>query len=221
MIRALFAGLAVILVWFFDFPDARAMAEDGPALVQRLGCLRCHRWDGVKILEEGPSLDFAGDKLRPAWVDAFLQDPSGSRMPGNALSTEGRSQISRFLRTLREDKPRGRSGSGDPSRGEKLYEENRCGTCHPSEVDLSATPAKVRRDWLVDFLMNPQEAQPGARMPQYPLGRGEAEDLAAYLLVGGEPEVESDSSPAGLTAFLEAGCIACHRIGRVQGKELT
>jgi cytochrome c2 len=96
-----------------------------------------------------------------------------------------------------------------PSRGRRVMERSGCMTCHamtgldkpiaPAELkvalepealargvmlapDLALTRERMRRDRLVDWLLDPPAMKPSSAMPRLGLTRPEAEDVAAYLV---------------------------------------
>lgn len=196
---------------------------DGARLVQERSCLRCHVWEGVQVLEEGPSLDHAGDKLNPGWIDSFLRDPSASRMPVIVgLDDDKRVELVAFLGGMRRVDPFPEAPAGDGSRGAELWSRLECAKCHgPSRPDLALddVAGKLRRDWLVAFLQDPTSAQPGALMPSFDLSEQDAADLATYL-IGDDRSAHADGRPSGITTFVELQCVSCHPLNRFRGTDM-
>ena len=69
-------------------PITPERAKTGAGLFERLKCVTCHRLqrgDGVETAQLAPDLGLARQRLDPAWVRKFLEDPGkilpGTRMP--------------------------------------------------------------------------------------------------------------------------------------------
>ncbi|MBI2377240.1 MAG: c-type cytochrome [Deltaproteobacteria bacterium] len=68
-------------------PYTQARAALGDELFSRLKCLTCHRVDGADVPEGGslaPDLGLARERLDPAWVRHFIDDP-GALLPGTSM----------------------------------------------------------------------------------------------------------------------------------------
>jgi mono/diheme cytochrome c family protein len=197
---------------------------DGARLIHEHSCLRCHTWEGVRILEPGPALDHAGDKLRPEWIERFLEDPSVSRMPVIAgLDAATRTELVSFLSGLRRETAFPAALEGDAARGAALYAAKECAKCHNPkrpELVLDDAAGKLRRDWLVAYLQDPPGAFPGAQMPSFDLSAQDAADLAAHLLEGASPFEAVPASNAGLDAYVRLQCISCHPLPHLAGKPM-
>jgi mono/diheme cytochrome c family protein len=116
----------------------------------------------------------------------------------------------------------------EPPPGEfgRLFDRFRCLVCHRiggtggdvSRVPLDGVGARLRRDWMVDFLEQPTTVRLGQaeRMPVLGLTRAEAERLADGLVVlldepPGLPETGPAGDPArGEAAYRRHGCAHCH-----------
>jgi mono/diheme cytochrome c family protein len=121
--------------------------------------------------------------------------------------------------------------------GRKLIEESNCVGCHkiggyqkqwvPS---LDGIGSKVNRNWMFQWLKNPQKYFAGTKMPNFLLSDSDANNLTDFLMtftaspasVQLEPlparlKIASDAQSgklidAGSTTFGEARCISCHLI---------
>lgn len=204
-------------------PSPQPVPRDPAALVQQYACFRCHRWDGVSVLEEGPALDHAGDRLTRTWTERFLQDPAGSRMPGIPLSDDEREALTDLLMSLRRPGGFPAARAGDAASGKKIYQERRCGLCHEvegrPEPRLADAPAKLNLDWTVAYLEDPASALPGAQMPPFRFRRREAEDLAAYL--GIRRRAAPPPPRRGMDLFVSKGCASCHAVAAFQGPPMA
>ena len=128
---------------------------------------------------------------------------------------------------------------GQADVGAKLFDRSDCRNCHSvnhqgSEVGPDLTQVSVRRsrDWLVEFIYDPEEQFPDTKMPRFPWkSKQEVADLVAFLQTLKKP-VDRDAIRAASTSPLEFGkalvaafdCRACHIIqdgGRPRYPNLT
>lgn len=127
-----------------------------------------------------------------------------------------------------------KAADGDATRGQVLIGELGCTACHSADEalasrvhhrrapDLTGVGARVRPDFLLGYLLDPQAEQPGSAMPhalagvQRELRPGTAEALVHYLVDQGGPMVGEPQSigpelvEAGRQIFHRVGCAACH-----------
>jgi mono/diheme cytochrome c family protein len=116
------------------------------------------------------------------------------------------------------------------ARGGELFQAYRCQACHRGEHDEPAEPAPalakhgsaIDRDWMIDWLMEPQRQTLHARMPQFGLSRGEAQIIAQHLLTPADDKAAetlpdgadgSEIIRRGEVLFRSIGCLACHTRG--------
>lgn len=108
--------------------------------------------------------------------------------------------------------------------GELLLGELGCVNCHAPSTqtkdqfiayagpDLNEAGARLRGDYIENFLANPASVHPGTRMPN--LLQGDAkktEALAAFLTNRQEAKpFQRGSSESGRKLFHTIGCVACH-----------
>lgn len=229
----------------------RRAAVDGREEIARLGCAACHGDLQPAGQRLAPDLGLAAERLRPDFLLRYLADPleaqPGTRMPDlMADRTPGeRAEVARALAAfLASEAPAtdgasaGGSGEaardGDPKRGDRIYHEVGCVMCHGERRGGAPLPeggrsldhvaGKYTADGLAAFLHEPLAHRPGGLMPDMHLNRGEAADLAAYLIpsegagTGGEPlPGEAALVGAGREHFRTLRCAACH--GDVGGVE--
>ena len=121
---------------------------------------------------------------------------------------------------------------------EQLYKSYKCYQCHRFNgyggtlaPDLSFEGSRSRRDWLIDFLQNPQTLRPTltVRMPHFNMSEQEATTIANYLSStlqnphvdpAGIEEGEFTPEMAGRGKELYEGkyaCQSCHTIGSSGG----
>jgi mono/diheme cytochrome c family protein len=125
------------------------------------------------------------------------------------------------------------SGTG-VSPGLLLYNELKCAVCHgdlsPAQSAfpthkapiLDKVGARVRLDYLREFIAHPQQMKPGTMMPDVMADWGDgkryeaADALAHFLASQGGPVVDVTKAPArdaykkGDDLFHSVGCVACH-----------
>ena len=128
---------------------------------------------------------------------------------------------------------------GDAEAGAKLFDTSECKNCHSlnhqgSEVGPDLTQVGIRRsrDWLTEFIYEPEELFPDTKMPRFPWKtKQQVADVVAYLWTLKTPvDREGILSRAGSQAEVGKAlvkafdCRACHRIqdgGRARYPNLT
>ena len=225
-------------------PRQAPRLTEGRRLIAEANCVACHDLPGFRADEvRAPRLESVGYKVRPDWLDRWLNDPkvylSRSRMPNFRLSADEIEALSAFLLAQRAVAPLDAAGvdwtKADPDRGRALFSEARCVSCHQVEgrggtlgPELSRVGSKVRREWLFSFLEDPFRDQPETMMVHYRLSNDQIRDLVAYLsteLV--DPEAPAAASEigyleprrieAGRAVFVKHGCYSCHRFPGMEG----
>jgi cytochrome c2 len=75
------------------------------------------------------------------------------------------------------------STGGDPERGEAMFIQYGCGSCHRAIIGgkLDNTP-----DNLQAWIRNPQRISPGTAMPDLHVGKRDARDISAFLYTRAE-----------------------------------
>jgi cytochrome c len=102
-------------------------------------------------------------------------------------------------RTEAEVTPERTVSGGDPERGQRLVQDHGCTACHiipgvrrpdtlvgPPLINWSARRLIAGRfpnqpDYLIEWIMTPQELIPGSGMPDLGVPESDARDIAAYL----------------------------------------
>jgi mono/diheme cytochrome c family protein len=200
------------------------------------------------------SLDFGKrtdlPRTLPAWLAAKLEAPrsfaQGLKMPSFGFSPEDKEAIVTALLAMGAQ-PVPQAYRYTPKRppavlpgGEtgKLIDRFRCLSCHQigdRGGDISTAPltyegSKVRRDWLVGYLLLSTTIRPVLenRMPIFRMSRDDATRLAdaieSFWVNSAIPEdpfsgkPPSDADPReGQRLYVELGCRACHLIGNAGG----
>lgn len=201
-------ALRVLLMGFTDekVPEglqARALSFAEPPgeagrLLQDYTCLTCHRIQG-KGGSVAPDLTFEGSKVRREWLVRFLRHPEAIRplfglIPHPRLS-EGESEaLADFIMAeLITDKVhqfnRAEPTQEQTRRGEALFEEYGCLTCHRVEAeggllgpDLTHAGGRLQPGYVYALLKNPQAFDPMIVKPNLGLTDEEAMALTQYLM---------------------------------------
>jgi cytochrome c2 len=186
-------------------PDGADMR--GKKIFEKYNCLGCHllNKEGGEI---APDLTDVGRKTRQEWLFAFLKDPEKirpvqilkARMPNFNLSDKETSAIVEYLSYVSKEpypynvEPKKNIHAGEIWDGEKLYREIfACSACHiinglggevgPDHTDLAS---RIKKEWLEQWLQNPQAIKPDVRMPRYKFKGWEFEALTNYLMTLGK-----------------------------------
>ena len=200
--------------------------------------------------KKASSLDFGRrddlPRTTPAWLGAKLAHPrsfaQGLKMPTFDFSPEdvravvtallalGAQPVPEAYRVAERSPPAVIPG-GDVGR---LIDRYRCLSCHrigDLGGDISTAPltyegSKVRRDWLVDYLLVSYSLRPiiEERMPIFRMPRADAELLAGAITsfyvdpriaqdpFAGRPSADADAGE-GQRLYTSLGCRACHIVG--------
>ncbi len=219
-----------------DFPEAPTLS-DGRKLLETSGCLGCHHVEGyAKVPNIGPPLNHIAAKVKPSWLLQWILNPKNylpkTKMPNFRLSDEEARAVRAYLLGTSQSKP-------GPARiakrtldkrltqeGETLFRVSRCISCHSVDgvggtiaPDLGKVAAKVRLDWLFDWIKNPRAYQPNTKMPRYRFNDREILLIITYLSSLAEVETDDDQetpsfSPdevkRGEKLVIEYGCLGCH-----------
>lgn len=105
---------------------------------------------------------------------------------------------------------------------------NRVGEGNNFGPDLNRIGSKVSREWLYDWVRNPEHYFPGSRMPNLRLSSQEAADVTAYLTTRRSPDASPEPSLShmndpqwiekGGALIREYGCFGCHDIEGMEGE---
>ena len=179
----------------------------GKAVVEKYNCLGCH-----KINDRGatiaPDLTKEGEKSRPEWLFTFLKSPRKIRplpmlkagMPDFNLSDNEVNTVIEYLASISGGtypytfEPKKEINPEDVWNGEKLYHEIfACSGCHaidghggevgPDHTDLAS---RLKKEWIRQWLENPQAVKPDVSMPRFKFRDWEVEALTDYLMTLGK-----------------------------------
>jgi cytochrome c2 len=139
-----------------------------------------------------PVITGIGAKAQEGWLYDFLHDPStvrpwlDVRMPTYDFSDDDIAKLMRYFLAIEnegfkyKDYERFRPDPGMLAVGADLFEQLQCARCHPGAddvpggvtaadlaPDLRLTRTRLKPDWVLDWLHDPQEVEPGTRMPTF------------------------------------------------------
>ena len=153
-----------------------------------------------------PPLKAEGARVYPDWLFAFLKEPSEIRyglkvrMPTFGLSDDEATTLVKYFSALDDEPfPYETLETSSPTRaelrvGKQIFDVLQCISCHPAKgevipegsdkagrPDLSLANERLKADWLIDWMKDPQSFQPGTAMPQaWPLVGGQHMPLDGY-----------------------------------------
>ncbi|WP_147867098.1 hypothetical protein [Stieleria maiorica] len=219
----------------------------GKVLLDQFGCVNCHHNDTDETTrqrlmpaKQAPLLTSAASRIDPGYIRRFIADPHtikpGTSMPNvmGHLSGDDRdaasTAITHYLVSLagapfhRDD-----VDAESATRGHELFHSVGCVACHSprdehgtesmpeNSVALGDLSQKYSVAGLSTFLEHPHSVRPSGRMPDMKLTHWEAIDLANYLSVGVDSQLESSPMQAdpslidhGRNWFAKLGCVECH-----------
>ena len=139
-----------------------------------------------------PVITGAGSKLQEQWLYDFLHDPTtvrqwlDVRMPTYDFTDEEIALLTRYFLAIEGHEFKYRdyerfTPSPEMIRvGGDLFEQMQCARCHPGaddipgEItaadlapDLRLTRTRLKPEWLIGWMHDPQEIEPGTRMPTF------------------------------------------------------
>ena len=206
-------------------PEARsrhpgADAETGRRIFEALGCAGCHAGVPSASPVPGPDLGREGARVTADWLRGYLAMPvtirgdghpslRGARMPDFRLEPEEAQALADFLgeggRPFAAPDT-ARLTDFEAARTERALEGRfSCRGCHRiggrgGELGPSLDGIAGRRkpSYVLEMILDPGRAAPGAPMPHQPLPAREADRVARYLLA--LPPEGPPTAPRSLTA---------------------
>ncbi len=171
------------------------LAQRGLDLFRQYACRACHHRDGAGG-RAGPDLSAVAQRLRPAWVRRYIQNPQAIDplvpMPHLGVGEDAARAITHFLfggaAPEREAPPDVQAAA----RGAALFSAFGCARCHGGErhdaggsfaPDLNGAGDKLKPEWVAGFLNRPSTIRPWlrARMPGFRLSEAENQALVGFL----------------------------------------
>ena len=163
-----------------------------------------------------PPLKAEGARVYPDWLFKFLKEPSDIRyglkvrMPTFGLSDDEATTLVEYFSALDDEPfPYETLKVPTPTRaelrvGKQIFDELQCISCHPSQgevipegsdkagrPDLSLAKERLKPDWLIDWMKDPQAFQPGTAMPQaWPLVGGQHMAVEGYAGNDAEKQIQ-------------------------------
>jgi cytochrome c2 len=140
-----------------------------------------------------PNLNTEGFKTQPLWLHPFLKDPSSvklrpwltARMPTFHFTEKQAGTIERYFSALdKVDYPfintEIETDADTLKVGQELFTKLQCQSCHPTgntmppgkapedlAPNLQLASQRLRPDWILQWLADPQKIFPGTRMPSF------------------------------------------------------
>ena len=136
-----------------------------------------------------PVLDGEGAKVQESWLFRFLENPAAIRpwlkvrMPTFELTDDEANRMVKYFHQLAKQKisfaPQARPASRESiNQGRVLFDKLKCIQCHqPGEAqtlsasflapDLALAPGRLKPEWVVEWLKDPQALESGTRMPGF------------------------------------------------------
>ncbi|HXV27877.1 MAG TPA: c-type cytochrome [bacterium] len=148
-----------------------------------------------------PILDGEGKKVQEVWLYHFLENPTPIRpwlhyrMPTFGFHEEELTTFVQYFNHLSGIEPSYKgteipqSTPAEIEAGHKLFQSFQCIKCHKSNPepglsasflapDLVMSKTRLRPDWIIDWLKDPQALQPGTMMPAFfPDGQSPVADV--------------------------------------------
>ena len=199
-----FAGVPV-----FPAVDSSKLDSElkGLVLIEEMNCAACHDAgpDLAARSKKAPRLVDIGSRANPAWIEAFIANPHGTKpgtsmpeMMGN-LDAGQKAQTSRELTHFLLSLKPGNFAPQPPDavaaeQGRRLFHARGCAACHSprdekgmetltaKSVPLGALEGKYSFKSLVEFLRQPHASRPSGRMPDMRLSGEDVERIAHFLL---------------------------------------
>jgi len=217
--------------------------EDGPVVSRgkelfiSMGCHGCHSVKGYETLPRtGPSLKRIADKTNASWLVSWIKEPKkhqpNTQMPDFRFPEKEAGSIAAYLMSQSESEYRkpAKYDEGDADKGGNLIRSIGCLGCHSVgqegdsfASDLSNVGNKVKPDWLVNWLLDPQAYDSHTVMPSFRISTQEAKDITSFLLnqkvkqidASSEGEATPENIKQGKELIKKRGCTACHEINGI------
>ena len=163
-----------------------------------------------------PTLQAEGAKVYPDWLFEFLKQPTPIRyglkvrMPTFGMSDDDATALVEYFSALSDEPFPYETIALQPltqaelQTGKEIFEALQCISCHPAQgevipagsdktgrPDLTLAKPRLKADWIVDWLKDPQSFQRGTAMPQnWPKIGGEYQPVGDYAGGDAEKQIE-------------------------------
>ncbi len=171
--------------------------DQGQKLITRYACINCHEIEDhgsyfSATLEDPsmgpPMITMEGAKVQEPWLNEFIKSPSPIRpwlkvrMPTFSFSENELNDLTKYFLAVSKQELRLRDYSAfQPNKstlaeGKLMFDSYQCLKCHilgkgessgSLGPNLSLTAKRLKPEWVVDWLKDPQAIQPGTMMPGY------------------------------------------------------
>ena len=190
----------------------------GKNLFQIKGCTGCHRYEGFDRESEAVASAFQSIKQlemdRKEYMLAVNQIRSGEgegrarSLVANSAAMDVNQVAASVMQTV----------SRIDARIDELRIQSKYLLQDQKKVgpNLKEIKAKLRKDWIPDWLRDPQAFRPGTKMPTFRLEDDEIKAISAFLWQSAidekAPAQPQGDANRGKELFKVTGCLACHSI---------
>jgi cytochrome c2 len=208
-----------------QFADKLTLGKD---LFQQRGCVGCHRFEGYD--READALSGARQQIKQLEEQIAANEHLAREAEleaANATSDERAQLLNNRAQSLRV------TSSQIAARVEELNTQARYLMQDQKKVgpNLKDVRLKLRKEWIPEWLKDPQAFRPGTKMPTFwylnpdpamslhnaPKANDELKAISAYLwqsaFDGQPPKQDGGDAGRGKEMFETKGCMACHAIG--------
>jgi len=183
--------------------DVNSPAVKGEVMVESNNCRGCHKI-GDTGGDIGPDLSFEGQRANPQWLSKFIENPvkirpvdiEPTRMPTFGFSKEEADSLAAYFADMNKvDYPYYRLAKKEVAKKDRdeawklFWQTFSCQACHawnetggiigPDQSDLAN---RLRRQWVKEYLLDPQKFIADVQMPNFELYPDEAELLADLIM---------------------------------------
>jgi len=195
--------------------------NDGREIFRLRGCMGCHRYDGFD--REGDEISSVNQQIKQLeqqkaeWIRqaGFNEQKANNPKTPDAEAKKLFAEANDLrVRTTTID---AKVEQFDMRAGELVREVKKVG---PS---LKEVRAKLRKEWIPEWLKDPHAWREGTKMPTFRLLDADRKAIAAFIWqsgVQGElPQQKPGDPEKGKEAFETRGCMACHSMGEGSRKQ--
>ncbi|MBI4429034.1 MAG: c-type cytochrome [Ignavibacteriales bacterium] len=193
-----------------DFEKSKKSNRDitpqlGERIFSSLNCAGCHELGAKRPWKNGPDLRKEASRVKKEWLVSYLQEPkpirpfgfipgTGSRMPDYSLKPDEAAEVVAFLFQQPDSFHTSvTSASLSPFSQRKteilLREQLPCLGCHQLNgeggkvaPDLSGVAQRLKPEFLISMIRDPQHSVPGTMMPETPMGETTSQLLVSYFV---------------------------------------
>ena len=161
------------------------LQEEANLLINELGCGNCHA--GVEesslMANRAPDLSHAGSKYNTSYIYNYLQSPHSvrknigrSRMPNYNFSNKEAFALSIYLASKKSNISKNYTieRKTDLNASQLIINDYQCTSCHVindkgknNSISLNTTGARLKRSWIYETILYPQNHLLGTAMPMF------------------------------------------------------